>query len=100
MAQKNCMKQMIKFTHLGSPWGCVVLGACDVGTATLEDGKDVFVTWGHSLSLLKAKKWQQRGLEVVWHYIRKSNRRTRKYEIVIPKKVMDKIRLTMIWDKK
>lgn len=30
--------------------GCIALGSCDIGTARLEDGQQVYVTWGRNLN--------------------------------------------------
>lgn len=44
LAKKHSAKR------IGSLNACLALGACDVGTATLEDGNQVYITWGRNLN--------------------------------------------------
>lgn len=39
----------IKAERIGSPAGCIAMGSVDIGTATLETGESVYITWGRNL---------------------------------------------------
>lgn len=36
--------------------GCIALGASDIGRCCLEDGRQVFITWGRNLKM-EDQKW-------------------------------------------
>lgn len=35
--------------HIGTPPLAIALASCDIGTAELEDGTKVYITWGRNL---------------------------------------------------
>lgn len=53
--------------RIGSIVGCIAMGSCDIGEATLETGEKVYVTWGLNLDKEK-QEWfaANTGFRPIW----------------------------------
>ena len=53
--------------HIGDLPPCITLDGCDLGVATLEDGREVIITWGRNLDLTQQRQYlRHTRLELAW----------------------------------
>lgn len=68
LAHKAALKA-VKARRLGSIPGCAILNCADIGVATLQNGRQVYTTWGRNLNPVQ-QKWyaEETGVELIWFH--------------------------------